>query len=114
MRHSIMLVMLLVSSGYSQQTKKAAPESRAKHEAYEDKARTVPGGASKGVKACHADLDRWCKEVKPGEGRLGACLMAHAKELSQRCRRWAAHGGKEHMEESLVKDIDGAPPPARK
>lgn len=75
----------------------------------EDKARTVKGGASLGVKACHADIERWCKTVKPGEGRIGACLKAKSKKLSKSCRRWASHGGANAMDEALTRDIDGPP-----
>lgn len=112
MIHSILLALAFASTGYSQQSQRKAPETSAHAEAAENKGRTVPGGAGKGVKACHADIDRWCKDVKPGEGRLGACLKTHAKELSKRCRRWASHGGKEHLGEALLRDLDGAAAPA--
>lgn len=106
---AVILVALMTSPGHSQETKKSAGEAE-RHEKTEDKARTVEGGASKGVKACHADIERWCKAVKPGEGRLGACLKAKAKSLSKSCRRWASHGGEGAVEEALTRDIDGPPP----
>ncbi|MFI5351104.1 MAG: cysteine rich repeat-containing protein [Elusimicrobiota bacterium] len=109
MLRSIMLVLAFVTSVYSQPTKQQAPEASAKQDAAKDKARTVAGGASKGIKACRVDLDRWCKDVKPGEGRLGACLMVHEKDLSKKCRRWTEHGGKAHASEALLKDLDGPP-----
>jgi hypothetical protein len=39
---------------------------------------------------CAGDLGRWCKEVKPGEGRLIACLRPHASQLSTLCREMVA------------------------
>jgi hypothetical protein len=35
---------------------------------------------------CAGDLDRWCKEVPRGEGRLIACLRTRASQLSPLCR----------------------------
>ena len=35
---------------------------------------------------CAADLDRFCKDTAPGDGRLRACLDAHAAELAAECR----------------------------
>ena len=103
MLRAIILVLSFIPSVYAQQ---------AGHEPAVDKARTVTGGAGKGVKACHTDIDRWCKNVIPGKGRLGACLLPHEKELSKRCRRWAGHGGEAHRTEAFLRDIDGAPAPA--
>ncbi len=77
------------------------------HESSEDAARTVPGGASKGVKACHDDIEKFCKEIKPGHGRLGKCLKAHAKKLSKPCRIWLAHGGREHVDRAFA-EIDAS------
>ncbi len=34
--------------------------------------------------ACGADLERFCKDVKKGEGRK-ACLRTHASELQPAC-----------------------------
>jgi hypothetical protein len=60
---------------------------------------------SKGVEACRKDIRRFCKDVAPGEGRVGLCLYEHFKELSKTCRRFSRHGGPGHEMESL-KDID--------
>ncbi|MDX6770347.1 MAG: cysteine rich repeat-containing protein [Elusimicrobiota bacterium] len=109
MIRTLTVVLLFAASAHAKDAAKPAPEGKPGHEAKEDKARTVPGGASKGVKACHADLEKFCKGVKPGEGRQGACLKANAKKLSKSCRAWASHGGKGHMDEALGRDIDGAP-----
>jgi hypothetical protein len=34
---------------------------------------------------CKAEIDQYCKDVSPGEGRLLACLLAHEDHLSGRC-----------------------------
>lgn len=46
--------------------------------------------AEKGASACRIDVERFCKEVKPGEGRILACLKAHEAELSASCKEHAA------------------------
>lgn len=109
---ALLLAVSVASLAQAQDAAMPARQAETRHEAGENKARTVPGGASKGVKACHGDIERFCKGVVLGEGRLGACLAANAKKLSKRCRLWAAHGGKSHVEEALARDIDGAAPAA--
>lgn len=39
---------------------------------------------------CKADIKRLCGDVKPGQGRINACLKAHKDEISQECRDWVA------------------------
>lgn len=39
----------------------------------------------KAVQACQKEIDAYCKNVAPGEGRLYACLYAHEDKLSGRC-----------------------------
>lgn len=75
------------------------------HEAAEDAARTVPGAASKGVKACHDDIESFCAKVKPGAGRLGRCLERNRKQLSPACRTFILHGGKAHSSKAF-QEID--------
>lgn len=77
------------------------------HEAAEDAGRTVPGAASKGVAACHDDIERFCAKVKPGEGRLGRCLEKNRAKLSKPCRAFVLHGGKAH-EWKAFREIDTA------
>ena len=36
--------------------------------------------------ACQADVEKLCKKVKMGEGRIKACLEKHASELSTECK----------------------------
>ncbi|MGV6873084.1 cysteine rich repeat-containing protein [Pseudochelatococcus sp. B33] len=37
------------------------------------------------VKYCKADIQRLCKNVKPGQGRILSCLKAHGKEMTVGC-----------------------------
>jgi hypothetical protein len=34
---------------------------------------------------CADDIEKYCKDIKPGGGRLLSCLKAHEKELSASC-----------------------------
>lgn len=38
------------------------------------------------AEACRADVDRYCKDVEPGEGRVHACLRHQMNFLSDACR----------------------------
>lgn len=46
--------------------------------------------------ACSPDIEKFCKDVKPGQGRILRCLKEHESELSQACResRSRARGSK--------------------
>jgi len=47
------------------------------------------GAAAEGAKpreACRADVERLCKGIEPGGGRLRECLKAHRSAFSQECR----------------------------
>lgn len=35
--------------------------------------------------ACKADMEKFCKDVKPGEGRVMECMKSHKSELSKGC-----------------------------
>ena len=35
---------------------------------------------------CADDIEKYCKEIKPGGGRLLNCLKSHETELSESCR----------------------------
>ena len=37
------------------------------------------------VRACEEDADKYCLEVKPGEGRLVSCIKEHEAEVSEAC-----------------------------
>lgn len=36
--------------------------------------------------ACADDIQKFCKDVKPGQGRIVNCLRDHQKDLSPTCR----------------------------
>jgi golgi apparatus protein 1 len=50
-----------------------------KAEALESKVKTMQ-------KACSGDVQKFCKEVEPGQGRIMKCLMQHKAELSDPCK----------------------------
>ncbi len=41
--------------------------------------------------ACKSDIEKWCKNVSPGGGRILKCLEEHQAELSSECK---THVGK--------------------
>jgi hypothetical protein len=43
------------------------------------------GPVEKVLDGCKKEFQIYCKDVKPGEGRLLACLYAHEDKLSGRC-----------------------------
>lgn len=53
------------------------------------------GELAKVREACRADVDRLCKDVKPGHGQIRECLKAHAAELSDGCKA-AINEAREH------------------
>ncbi len=44
--------------------------------------------------ACADDAQKFCKDVKPGEGRILNCLREHQKDLSPACQATMAQPGK--------------------
>ncbi len=38
--------------------------------------------------ACQAEMDQFCKDVQPGEGRVIKCLRDHDANLSDKCRAY--------------------------
>jgi hypothetical protein len=42
--------------------------------------------AKEAHQACEADAQKFCKDVKPGQGRIVKCLKEHEKDLSPECR----------------------------
>lgn len=41
---------------------------------------------------CRADVAKFCKEVKPGHGRLAQCMKQHEAELSPACSDYIYEG----------------------
>lgn len=42
---------------------------------------------------CKAEREKFCKDIKPGEGRILACLKEHKKDLSKECSQRVEKGG---------------------
>ena len=38
------------------------------------------------AEACAADVKKLCPDIKPGEGRIAACLRDKRKQVSEGCR----------------------------
>jgi len=53
---------------------------------------------------CKADLEKYCKDVKPGDGRLLACLYAHSDKISARCE-YAVYDAASQLERALTANI---------
>jgi Na+-transporting NADH:ubiquinone oxidoreductase subunit NqrF len=51
---------------------------------------------------CADDIDKYCKEIKPGGGRILNCLKAHETELSVSCQ------GKVNELQGIIKDFEEA------
>jgi hypothetical protein len=47
---------------------------------------------------CSDDIQKYCSDVTPGEGRLAKCMKKHASELSSGCKEYGKKYKKEHPE----------------
>jgi hypothetical protein len=66
--------------------------------------------------ACGADADKFCKGLKPGDGKYGACMKEHKDEVSQGCkdamtagmekRKEKMEGRKKELEAACASDTD--------
>lgn len=56
----------------------------------------APEGAGKD--ACKADMEKFCKDVTPGEGRLKFCLKAYEDKVSAECREQMGKAGEKIRE----------------
>jgi hypothetical protein len=50
----------------------------------------IPAGAEQSLvetvaNGCKAEIETYCKDVTPGQGRVLACLYAHSDKLSGKC-----------------------------
>lgn len=50
-----------------------------------DKLREVQKRIDEAKQACATDIEKFCKGIEPGEGRIARCLEEHAPELSSSC-----------------------------
>jgi hypothetical protein len=49
------------------------------------KVSTVDKKVKEAQEACSEDIGKFCKDVRPGEGRIIRCLREHAQEISSGC-----------------------------
>jgi hypothetical protein len=54
------------------------------------------GDFAKVHEACQPDVERLCKDVPPGGGRIRQCLRAHRAELSDGCKTAIAEARQHH------------------
>lgn len=62
--------------------------------------------AEKGIvetvaEGCKKEIDTYCKDVKPGEGRILACLFAREDKLSGRCE-YALYDAASQLERAIT------------
>lgn len=72
------LMVLLCFVGTALAEKAMVPAKKAMEEAGKEIVQTVADG-------CKKEIETYCKNVTPGEGRVLACLYAHEDKLSGRC-----------------------------
>jgi len=53
------------------------------------------------MKGCKTELDTYCKNVTPGEGRIVACLYAYSDKLSGQCE-YALYDAAAQLERALT------------
>ncbi len=62
-----------------------SPACKAQHEEMKAK-------AQKFHEACKDDVEKLCKDMKPGGGRMLTCLKRHKADVSEPCRDQMKHG----------------------
>ncbi len=68
----VVILFLIAAPAFSQGQERAGKEGTGKHQG--------------DIGPCKADLEKYCKGIKPGEGRLRACLKGNSDRLSQACK----------------------------
>lgn len=69
------------------------------------------GRAGNSGNTCKEDLEKFCKDVKPGEGRIIKCLMEHKDQLSGGClqelegARNKSEGKKDQARDACAEDL---------
>ena len=53
--------------------------------ASKDDRASAPSAAERGMQACRADAEKFCRSVKPGGGAIMDCLLDHQQEMSEEC-----------------------------
>ncbi len=59
-------------------------------------------------KACKADREKFCADLKPGDGQIGACMKQHEAELSPECAaaRQAGREARKNIRMNCKADAD--------
>ena len=65
-----------------------------------DQEKATPPMGGKG--ACKADVEKFCKDIKPGGGRIIACIKSNKDRLSQECKDEIAKA-REHRKQQQPK-----------
>jgi hypothetical protein len=57
---------------------------------------------------CQADLEKFCKDVQPGEGRILACMKSHETDVSPKCAKHmkAVEAQVKHVAEACKPDVE--------
>ncbi len=70
---------------------------------------SIEGGVfAQGTGSCKEDVAKFCKDVRPGGGRIAKCLKKHESELSVSCREKIAQVKEQVQEfrEACKGDVD--------
>ncbi len=76
----------------------------------------VSVGAAQGQDPCAGDVQKFCKDVQPGAGRIAGCLKEHEADLSRACKRQMAevkkrvHEFREACEDDILSFCAGVKP----
>lgn len=53
------------------------------------------------VEGCQVELETYCKDVTPGDGRVLACIFAHEDKISGRCE-YALYDAAAQLEQAIA------------
>jgi hypothetical protein len=76
----------------------------------------APAKAAQGQGPCADDMQKFCKDVQPGGGRIARCLKEHEKDLSPACKQQIAevkkrvHEFREACEDDVLRLCAGVKP----
>lgn len=63
----------------------AGPKSKSSTQSSAEAAATAQDPLETFLQGCKTELETYCKDVTPGEGRILACIYAHGDKISGRC-----------------------------
>ena len=65
-------------------------------QACKDHGKTVKAELEKAHEACKGDVEKLCKDVKPGDGRILHCLKEHEQQVSSGCKNTLQEAKSKH------------------